>query len=137
MNTNLTEIAFILDRSGSMESIAADAIGGFNAFLQSQQQQPGSANFTLVLFDNEYDLVADGQEINKIKLLNKHTYVPRGSTALLDAIGKTIDNLGKRLSVTKEEDRPGKVIFAILTDGEENSSEFYTNDKISKMITHQ
>ncbi|MFM7095980.1 MAG: vWA domain-containing protein [Gemmataceae bacterium] len=137
MNMDLVEIACVVDRSGSMESICSDAIGGFNSFLADQKTQPGSTKFTLVLFDNEYQVIHNGTDIKLVKGLNTHTFVPRGSTALLDAIGKTIDDMGSRLSQTAEADRPGKVILAILTDGEENSSIIYTREKVAGMIRHQ
>lgn len=137
MNTNLTEIAFIMDRSGSMETIANDAIGGFNSFLKSQLAESGAAKLTLILFDDQYEILCEGLELASVKPLNSKTYIPRGSTALLDAIGRTIDSIGKRLSNSKEEDKPGKVIVAILTDGEENASKYYCNEEISKMISHQ
>jgi uncharacterized protein YegL len=137
MNMDLVEIACVVDRSGSMASICSDAIGGFNSFLTSQKAQPGSTKFTLVLFDNEYQVVHNGTDIKLVEGLNTNTFVPRGSTALLDAIGKTIDEIGNRLSKTPEPERPGKVILAILTDGEENSSELYTPKKVEHMIRNQ
>jgi hypothetical protein len=137
MNMDLVEIACVVDRSGSMASIASDAIGGFNTFLASQKAQPGSTKFTLVLFDDQYDVVHNGSDIQVVENLNTTTFVPRGSTALLDAIGKTIDDIGVRLSRTPEPERPGKVILAILTDGEENSSEVYTPEKVEAMLRHQ
>lgn len=137
MNMDLVEIACVVDRSGSMAAICSDAIGGFNSFLASQKTQPGSTKFTLVLFDNEYLVVHNGVDIKLVEGLTTNTFVPRGSTALLDAIGKTIDDIGNRLSKTPEADKPGKVILAILTDGEENSSTLYTQDKVASMIRHQ
>ena len=137
MNTKLTEIAYILDRSGSMNELQEHAISGFNAFLKDQQETPGDANFTLVLFDDEYLLHADRTPIRNVSPLDASTYVPRGMTALLDAIGRTIDNIGKQLAETPEEERPGKVIIAIYTDGYENASTDYSVDQIAKMIRHQ
>lgn len=137
MNTHLTEIAFILDRSGSMHSIATDAIGGFNSFLSHQQRSAGQANLTLVLFDDECLIPADNVEISHVAPLNEETYIPRSSTALLDAIGMTIDRIGERLSSTAEAERPGKVIVAILTDGLENASTRFDWDDISRRIRHQ
>ncbi len=137
MNMDLVEIACVVDRSGSMASIATDAIGGFNTFLASQKAQPGSTRFTLVLFDNEYQVVHNGTPIRLVEDLTSTTFIPRGSTALLDAIGKTMDDMGTRLSQTPEHERPGKVILAILTDGEENSSEVYTPEKVERMLRHQ
>jgi len=137
MNMDLVEIACVVDRSGSMASIATDAIGGFNTFLASQKAQPDSTRFTLVLFDNEYQVVHNGTPIRLVEDLTSTTFIPRGSTALLDAIGKTMDDMGARLSQTPEHERPGKVILAILTDGEENSSEVYSPEKVERMLRHQ
>ncbi|MGV3533077.1 MAG: vWA domain-containing protein [Chthoniobacteraceae bacterium] len=137
MNKDLTEIAFILDRSGSMGSIARDAIAGFNQFLTDQQSAPGQARLTVVLFDDEYQLHVDQVPVAEVLPLDGSTYVPRGSTALLDAIGRTIDNLGKRLGATPEDQRPGKVIVAILTDGQENASHEYSWRAVSRRIRHQ
>jgi len=137
MNNQLTEIAFVLDRSGSMASIARAAITGFNAFLRDQQAAAGQARLTLVLFDDEYLVPADHLPIDEVVPLNTRTYVPRNGTALLDAIGETIDRIGKRLAATPEADRPGKVMFAILTDGLENMSTRYTAHELSRMIRHQ
>jgi hypothetical protein len=137
MRPDLTEIAFVLDRSGSMNSIAGDAIGGFNTFLAQQQAQPGQARLTLVLFDHEYLVAHDNVDIHNVPPLDAHTYVPRGMTALLDAIGRTIDTAGVRLASTPEADRPAKVIVAILTDGMENASRDYTNGRVAEMIRHQ
>jgi uncharacterized protein YegL len=137
MRPDLTDIAFVLDRSGSMNSIAGDAIGGFNTFLAQQQAQPGAAHLTLVLFDHEYLVPHDNVDIHNVPPLDARSYVPRGMTALLDAIGRTIDTVGVRLAATPESGRPGKVIVAILTDGMENASRDYTNAKVAAMIRHQ
>ena len=137
MNQNLTEIAFVMDRSGSMESMKVEAIVAFNQFLKDQRELPGEARLTLVLFDTEFLKPYDNVPIKKVPELNEKTYVPRAGTALLDAMGKTIDEIGKRLAATAEADRPGKVIIACMTDGEENSSQQYSNDAIAAMIRHQ
>ncbi len=137
MRPDLTDIAFVLDRSGSMNSIAGDAIGGFNTFLAQQQAQPGAAHLTLVLFDHEYLVPHDNVDIHSVPPLDARSYIPRGMTALLDAIGRTIDAVGVRLAATPESDRPGKVIVAILTDGLENASRDYTNARVAEMISHQ
>ena len=132
MKDNLSDIICILDRSGSMESVRSDAIGGFNSFLADQKQQPGQAHFTLVLFNHEYFLVHDHAQP-----LDEHTYQPQGTTALLDAVGRTIDDVGNRLHNTPEAERPSKVIVAILTDGLENASKDYSRNRIAEMIKHQ
>lgn len=138
-----TEIAFILDRSGSMASMTHAAISGFNEFLKAQQAtvddhgQPIPATFTLILFDHEYLPVHNREDIQAARPLTLETYVPRGNTALLDAIGRTIDFIGSELAATPEQDRPAKVIIAILTDGEENSSLHFSMKDINRRITHQ
>ncbi len=133
----LTEIVCIIDHSGSMEPLKSDAIGGFNSFLDEQKKIPGNANFTLVLFNHDYHLCQSGVNLADVKPLDSSSYVPCGTTALLDAIGRTLDDVGKRLSETKEDDRPGKVIVAILTDGLENASKDYTREKIFQIIKQQ
>jgi len=137
MNDHLTEIAFILDRSGSMTSMAGPAIEGFNRLLREQQQEPGIARFTLVLFDDQYEVPVRSVPVSEVVGLNEETYVPRGCTALLDAIGRTIDDLGARLGAMPEAERPGQVIVAILTDGEENASRRYSWQKVSSLIRRQ
>lgn len=137
MKKDSTEIVCVLDRSGSMGAIRSDAVGGFNAFLDDQKSLPGEARFTLVLFDHDYDLVHDATDIQGVPHLDENTYSPRGTTALLDAIGRTIDDVGKRLSETPEDERPSRVIVSILTDGLENASRDYDNGRISEMISHQ
>ena len=121
MNKNCTEIAFVLDRSGSMESCQQAAIDGFNKFLTEQQQTEGLAKLTVVLFDDEYLMPVRSVPVPEVLPLTTETYVPRNTTALLDAIGQTIDELGKNLAALLEKDRPGLVIVAILTDGLEKN----------------
>jgi hypothetical protein len=132
MNEIRTHIVCIVDRSGSMQPIAGDAIGGFNSFLESQQKLPGEAVVSLVLFDHEYRRVYSASPLAEAPRLDDHSYVPRGTTALLDAIGRTIDD------VMQSENRPGApedhVIVAILTDGLENASADYTYEAISRRI---
>ena len=137
MKEGLTEIVSIVDRSGSMQSILDDAIGGFNTFLAAQQRQPGEAKLSLILFDHEYQVVHQAVDIQQVEPLNQDTYVPRGSTALLDAVGKTIDAVGERLAATAESERPSQVIVSILTDGYENASQTYSKPKVAEMIKHQ
>jgi uncharacterized protein YegL len=133
----LTEIVCILDRSGSMNSIKQDAIGGFNTFLESQQKLDGKATMTVVQFDNEYMVTVDGVDIQDVTPLNNQTFVPRGSTALLDAIGRTVNEVGSRLEGMLEGNRPEKVIVLILTDGQENGSHEFNRAQINSMITVQ
>ncbi len=137
MKNNYAEIAFVLDRSGSMESCRDAAIEGFNRFLKEQQQVEGLAKLTLVLFDDEYLVPANALPVAEVVPLDHETYIPRGSTALLDAVGRTIDELGTRLAALPEPDRPAQVIVAILTDGEENSSQNYTWHQLAAAIKRQ
>jgi hypothetical protein len=120
-----------------MNAIAGDAIGGFNTFLAQQQGLPGAAHLTLVLFDHEYLVTHDNVNIQDVPPLDSKTYVPRGMTALLDAVGRTVDAVGVRLAATAEAERPSKVIVAILTDGMENASRNYTSARVAEMIRHQ
>jgi hypothetical protein len=137
MNTNLTEIIFILDRSGSMSGLEGKTIDGYNGFLQKQRLVAGDALITTVLFDNQYEMLHDGINIRLVRPITTAEYYTRGSTALLDAVGKTILDVGRRLSQTAEENRPGQVIFVITTDGMENSSREFSYAVISDMIRHQ
>lgn len=137
MKPDLTEIVCILDRSGSMAGLATDAIGGYNSFIERQKELPGEAHVTVVLFDDNYDIIYNCVNIHDMPKLNSKIYYARGSTALLDAVGKTIDSVGVRLHNTKEEERPSKVIFVIITDGQENASLEYTYDRVRAMIKLQ
>lgn len=137
MKKDFADITVVLDRSGSMSSVRADTIGGFNSFIEEQRKVPGECNASLVQFDDQYEVVYTAKPVKDAPALTTETFVPRGMTALLDAIGRTINETGKRLSVIPEADRPGKVIFVILTDGGENSSKEYTREKVFEMITHQ
>ncbi|TDL66691.1 VWA domain-containing protein [Rhodococcus qingshengii] len=136
MNSNLTEIIFLLDRSGSMGGLESDTIGGFNAFIENQRKLEGKTLVTGVLFDDQYEVVWNGAEAEKVKLTTEEYFV-RGCTALLDAVGKTILDVGYRLSKTNEADRPGKVIYVITTDGFENASREFTYKKVKELIKHQ
>ena len=137
MKQGLTEIVAILDKSGSMMPVAGDSIGGINSFITEQASLPGDASFTLTLFDTNITKKYDGVPIKNVKPLEKNDYIPGGNTSLLDAIGVTINEVGARLASLPETDRPEKVIFAILTDGEENSSREYSRSQIFDMINHQ
>ena len=137
MNTNLTEMIFILDRSGSMESLTEETIGGFNSLVAKQQAASGETEVTTILFDDQYEVLHDYVPIRKVVRLTENEYYARGCTALLDAIGLTIDRVGKRLAQTPEEARPGKVITAITTDGYENASSHYSKSQIREMIRRQ
>lgn len=137
MKKGLTELVFIIDRSGSMSGLEGDTIGGFNSMLKQQQAVDGKAVITTVLFDDQYELIHDRVDIQKVEPMTQETYTPRGSTALLDAIGKTIHNIRKAQKEAKEEDRAEKVIFFIITDGQENASRHYTASMIQERIRHQ
>lgn len=128
-----TEIISILDRSGSMASIVGDAIGGFNTFLAEQKNVPGEARMTLVLFDNLFECAYAGKPIAEVEPLDSATYTPRGGTALMDAIGRTLNEQGARI---KREGWADKVIICILTDGEENSSREFDRGRIQAMVKH-
>lgn len=131
MKNNSTEIIFLLDRSGSMEGLEKDTIGGFNAFLNKQNKLEGETFVTAVLFDDEYELLWDGVDGTNLRLTEKDYYV-RGMTALLDAIGKTILNVDYRLSNVSE--YPERVFFVITTDGQENASREFSYEKVKNMI---
>jgi hypothetical protein len=136
MGSNLTEIVFILDRSGSMAGLESDVIGGFNSFIENQSKMDGRVIVTAVLFDHEYELLWNGIDARKARLTSNEYYV-RGCTALLDAVGKTILDVERRLSMQPEEQRPGKVIFVITTDGLENASREFSYEKVKGLIKHQ
>lgn len=134
MRNDLVDITLVVDRSGSMESIRGDAQGGINAFIKDQAEADGEALLTLIQFDTDYEFVHRGAPIEKI---GSYKLVPRGATALLDAIGRAINETGARLATMKEKDRPGLVVFVVMTDGLENSSREFTLAKIREMIQHQ
>jgi hypothetical protein len=127
----------VLDRSGSMASIAEDVIGGLNTFIREQAQVEGEAWFTLVQFDDRYEVVHAHVPVQQVPPVTDRTYVPRGSTALLDAIGRTIVDTGVRLAMLPEGDRPQAIVFAVQTDGYENASREFTREQIFEMIRHQ
>jgi uncharacterized protein YegL len=137
MKDNLTELIFILDRSGSMSHLVSETINGFNATIEKQKQEDGEALVTVVLFDDKYEVLHDGVDIKSIPVLTGAQYFVRGYTALLDAIGRTINTVGTRLKNTPEDERPSKVLLIITTDGQENSSHEFTQDQVRLMIEHQ
>lgn len=137
MKTDMTDITMVLDRSGSMSSVADETIHGVNHFLDEQRKAPGNATFTLHQFDNVFETPIPATDIRKAKNLTSDTFVPRNSTALLDAIGRAIGETGSRLEKASENERAGKVIFVIVTDGHENASHQFSKAKINEMIEHQ
>lgn len=137
MKKNLTELVFILDRSGSMAGLEADTIGGFNAMLNKQQKAEGEAFVTTILFNHHYDLLHDRINVRGISPINEKDYEVRGTTALLDAIGFTIQKMVNVQKRTSENERAEKVLFVITTDGMENASREFTAGKIKQMVEHQ
>jgi hypothetical protein len=134
---DLTDITLVLDRSGSMASIKDATIEAFNGFLGSQLSGVGTACLTLVQFDDQYEVVYEAVPLPDAPPLTADTFVPRGSTALLDAIGRTINTTGERFHRMPESERPGNVLFVTLTDGEENASRKFCMEQINSMICHQ
>ena len=137
MKKNLTELVFILDRSGSMRGLEKDTIGGFNGMLDKQREEEGDANITTVLFDDQYEKVHDRLPLDQVKDLTSKEYYVRGCTALLDAIGRTIYEMGLIQKHLPDSEKAGKVIVVITTDGLENASHEYSRDKVKTMIKHE
>lgn len=137
MKNNITELVFILDRSGSMSGLESDTIGGFNSMLERQNKEDGKALVTTVLFDHEYEVLHDRYNILKVNPITDEDYFVRGVTALLDAIGRTIQKTVRAIKHTDESERPSKVLMVIITDGAENASTEYTYDKVKEMIEYQ
>jgi uncharacterized protein YegL len=137
MKKGLTELVFILDKSGSMSGLESDTIGGYNSMLAKQQTVEGEAVVTTVLFDNNYELLHDRIDIKAVSPITEREYQVGGSTALLDAIGRTIHKIGNAQKNTDEDYRAEKVMFVIITDGEENASREYTSDKVKTQIERQ
>lgn len=137
MNKNLTELVFILDKSGSMAGLERDTIGGFNSMLGKQKQVEGECRITTVLFDNRYELLHDRIDIRAVRPMTEREYQVGGCTALLDAIGRTIHKLTGVQRNTAEEYRAGNVMFVIITDGEENASREYSAEKVKAMIEEE
>ena len=127
-----TEILFILDRSGSMQHLTQDTIGGYNAFLEQQKKEEGEARITTILFDDKYEVLHDRVDIKEVKPLTSDEYYARGMTALIDAIGKSVNEL--KSTIKKEDEKPDNVIVVITTDGQENSSTEYKAEDVRKMI---
>lgn len=133
-NKDLTHLYFLLDRSGSMQSIREDIVGGFDAFIAEQRRQPGQCVVSLSQFDDQYEEVYADKAIADVPSLE---LVPRGMTAMLDAIGRTINAAGARLAALPEDQRPGSVVVGIMTDGLENASKEFTRDQVRSMIKRQ
>lgn len=137
MKKGLTEIVFILDRSGSMSGLESDTIGGYNSMIEKQKKEEGEALISTVLFDGQTDVLHDRVPLDKICPITEKEYYVRGSTALLDAVGGAIHHIGNVHKYAREEDVPEKTLFIITTDGMENSSRQYSYDKVKKMIEKQ
>jgi hypothetical protein len=135
-NGAYTHIAVILDRTGSMESIRDDTIGGFNSFLKSQQSEKGRATMTLVQFDSRdpYEVIDRFRPVGEVTPLSRKTYVPRAATPLLDAIGRGIVDLDASIAGLGSSERPSKVVFAVVTDGQENASREFTSEQVEALI---
>ncbi len=137
MRKGLTEVVFILDRSGSMSGLEADTIGGFNSMIGKQKKEDGEAVISTVLFDDQQEVVYDRQPVKMVEPMTDRQYYVRGCTALLDAIGGAIHHIGNVHKYAREEDRPEKTMFIITTDGMENASRFYTYDRVKYMVERQ
>jgi len=137
MRKGLTEIVFILDRSGSMSGLEKDTIGGYNSLIQKQQRETGEAFISTVLFDDKIEVLHDRKKLNEIRPLTEDEYYVRGCTALLDAVGGAIHHIGNIHKYARPEDVPEKTLFIITTDGMENASRRYTYEKIKHMIERQ
>jgi uncharacterized protein YegL len=137
MKKGLVELVFILDKSGSMSGLEADTIGGYNSMLAKQQAVEGECRITTVLFDNNYEILHDRIDIRAVSAITQKEYQVGGSTALLDAIGRTIHKIGNAQKHTADDYRAEKVMFVIITDGEENSSREYSAEKVKAQIERQ
>ncbi len=135
MKKDLTELVFILDRSGSMSGLEKDTIGGFNSMIEKQKEVQGECILTTVLFDHDFELLHDRMNLKGVPLLTSEDYYVRGSTALLDAVGQSIEKISNAQKRTLEDEKPEKVIFVITTDGMENASHNFSYSKIKRMIT--
>jgi len=139
MDESYTHVSIILDRTGSMESIRDDTIGGFNVFLNENKQLPGSVTLTLVRFDSQdpYEVIHQFTPITEVPELTRETYVPRAATPLLDAIGRGINDLDQKLALLEDEGKPSGVVFVVITDGQENASKEFRKEQIVKMINEK
>lgn len=134
MKNNITELVFILDRSGSMSGLESDTIGGFNSLIDKQRKQDGECYVSTVLFDNISEVLHDRVKLSEIKKMTEDDYTVRGCTALIDAIGCAIHHIANIHKYARKEDVPEHTMFVIMTDGMENASHIYSSDKVKKMI---
>ena len=137
MKKGLTELVMILDRSGSMQGLEADTIGGFNSMIEKQKKEDGEAYVSVILFDDINEVLYDRVPVGKVEHMTDKQYFVRGCTALLDAVGGAIHHIGNVHKYAREEDRPEKTIFVITTDGFENASRIYSYDRVRKMVEHE
>ena len=137
MKKNLTELVFILDRSGSMQGLEGDTIGGFNAMLEKQKREPGEAFVSTVLFDDRTEVLHDRVKVGRVRPMTQKEYTVRGCTALLDAIGGAIHHIGNIHKYARAEDVPEHTLFVITTDGMENASRRYSAQQVKDMIQRQ
>ena len=137
MKMGLTEVVFIMDRSGSMSGLEADTIGGFNSMIDRQKKEEGEAYISTVLFDDRAEVIYDRVSLDKIEPMNDSQYYVRGCTALLDALGDAIHHIGNVHKYARDEDRPQKTLFIIITDGMENASHRYSYRKVREMVERQ
>ena len=137
MKKDLTELVFILDRSGSMAGLEDDTIGGFNAMIEKQKAEPGACIVSTILFDNRSEVIHDRLPLERVPALTRKEYYVRGCTALLDAVGGAIHHIGNVHKYAREEDRPERTLFVITTDGMENASRRYDYGKVKAMIERQ
>lgn len=137
MRKNLTELVFIIDRSGSMSGLEADTIGGFNSLLEKQKKETGEAYVSVVLFDDRTEVLYDRADIRKVEPMNDRQYYVRGCTALLDAVGGAIHHIKNVHRYARPEDVPEKTLFIITTDGMENASRLYSFEKVRRMIENE
>lgn len=137
MKKGLTEIVFILDRSGSMGGLEADTIGGYNSLIEKQKKEEGEAYISTVLFDDKVEILHDRVSLDAVKPMTDKEYYVRGCTALLDAVGDAIHHIGNVHKYARDEDRPEKTLFIITTDGQENSSRKYSYERVQHMVKRQ
>ncbi len=137
MKKNLTELVFILDRSGSMYGLEADTVGGFNSMLEKQKKEEGEAYVSTVLFNNYSKVLHDRVNIKNVRCMDKKDFTVSGCTALLDAIGDAIHHIGNIHKYARPEDVPENTLFVIITDGQENASSRYSSDDVKKLIERQ
>ena len=137
MKNNITELVFILDKSGSMSGLESDTIGGFNSLIENQKKKDGKCYVTTVLFDTDFSKVHDRVELSEIRKMTADDYIPGGCTALLDAIGSTVKHIANIHRYARPEDVPEHTVFAIMTDGLENASRCFSREEIKRMISHE